>query len=256
MALSLSEIPVFDSHFHIIDPRFPLVANQGFLPQAFPCEAYLEATRHFRLMGGTVVSGSFQSFDQSYLVAALEKLGAGFVGVTQLPFSASDAEILRLDVAGVRGVRFNLHRGGSLGMEHLERMAKRIHELAGWHVEIYADLSQRPEMVPLLEQLPAVSIAHLGLSDTGFGALLRLVEKGVRVKASGFGRVDFDVSAAIEQICSVNPEGLMFGTDLPSTRVLRPYCPEDAQLILNCLDETTAHKVLHENARTFYGLSD
>jgi hypothetical protein len=28
-------VPIFDAHFHIIDPRFPLVANQRFLPEPF-----------------------------------------------------------------------------------------------------------------------------------------------------------------------------------------------------------------------------
>ena len=26
---------IFDAHFHIIDPDFPLIANQGFLPEPF-----------------------------------------------------------------------------------------------------------------------------------------------------------------------------------------------------------------------------
>ena len=43
---------VFDSHFHIIDKRFPLVANQGFLPEAFTCDDYFEKTDHFELAGG------------------------------------------------------------------------------------------------------------------------------------------------------------------------------------------------------------
>src|SRR5690242_14142672 len=32
---------LFDSHCHIIDHRFPIVANQGYVPPAFPLEAYL-----------------------------------------------------------------------------------------------------------------------------------------------------------------------------------------------------------------------
>jgi len=31
---------VFDAHLHIIDPRFPLVANQGFLPDPFAVADY------------------------------------------------------------------------------------------------------------------------------------------------------------------------------------------------------------------------
>ena len=62
---------------------------------------------------GAVISGSFQAFDQDYLVDALSRLGPAYVGVTQLPAAASDEELKELDSAGVRAVRFNLKRGGS-----------------------------------------------------------------------------------------------------------------------------------------------
>ena len=64
-------LPVFDSHFHIIDRRFPLVPNQGYLPDDFTCEDYRKRTSKIALKGGAVVSGSFQALDQSYLVDAL-----------------------------------------------------------------------------------------------------------------------------------------------------------------------------------------
>ncbi len=78
---------VFDAHFHIIDPQHPLVRNQGYLPEPFTCGEYRDACTALGLLvgGGAVVSGSFQAFDQGYLLAALAELGPGFVGVTQLP---------------------------------------------------------------------------------------------------------------------------------------------------------------------------
>lgn len=245
-------IPVFDSHFHIIDRRFPLVPNDGYLPEDFTCADYLRRTAHLSLAGGAIVSGSFQALDQSYLIDALARLGPGFVGVSQLPATVSDAEVLRLDGLGVRAVRFNLKRGGSEKVEHLERLAQRVFELARWHVELYVDSRDLAELRPTLVRLPAVSIDHLGLSKGGFATLLSLVEKGVRVKATGFGRVDFDVKVALREICAVNPEALMFGTDLPSTRAPRPYRDQDLFLVLDALGEQQARKVLYDNAVAFY----
>ena len=245
-------IPVFDSHFHIIDRRFPLVPNQGYLPDDFTCDDYLKRTANIALCGGAVVSGSFQAMDQGYLVDALATLGPRFVGVTQLPATVSDAEVLRLDELGVRAVRFNVKRGGSEGIEHLDEMARRVYELAGWHAELYVDSVELEGLGATLAALPAVSIDHLGLSAAGFKKLLSLVERGVRVKATGFGRVDFDVKQAIKDICSANPDALMFGTDLPSTRAPRPYLDEDLLLVLDALDEHLARKVLGGNARDFY----
>src|SRR3990170_2945822 len=107
---------VFDGHLHIIDPRFPLVPNLGYLPEPFTVEDYLERTSTLDLVGGAVVSGSFQGFDQSYLLDTLERLGPSFVGVTQLPATVTDEEVLRLREAGGRAGRFNLYRGGSGGI--------------------------------------------------------------------------------------------------------------------------------------------
>jgi len=248
----LRSLPLFDAHFHIVDARFPLVRNQGYLPEEFPCEEYLRRTRSYNLAGGAVVSGSFQAFDQDYLRAALGRLGPAFVGVTQLPATASDAEILELDAAGVRAVRFNLKRGGSEGLQHLDPLARRVYELARWHVELYIDAKDLGELYPTVAALPAVSIDHLGLSREGLPLLLKLAERGVRVKASGFGRVDFDVASALRNLHAANPQALMFGTDLPSTRAPRPYCDEDFLLVIEALGEEKARAVLCDNALAFY----
>lgn len=248
----LNELRIFDSHFHIIDGRFPLVANDGYLPQEFTCEDYLKRTMAYDLCGGAIVSGSFQAFDQGYLLQALEKMGASFVGVTQLPATVSDDEIIRLNKCGVRAVRFNLRRGGSAGVSHLTSMAKRIHEIAGWHVELYVDSPELEHLYTTLVELPSLSIDHLGLSKSGFGLLMKLAEKGVRVKATGFSRVDLDVKSAIRDLYSANPKSLMFGTDLPSTRAPRPYTNNDFMLVAEALGSEAAMSVFSKNALEFY----
>lgn len=58
--------PLFDAHLHVIDPRFPLVANQGYLPPAFTVDDYRDRTAHLEVVGGAVVSGSFQAFDTGH----------------------------------------------------------------------------------------------------------------------------------------------------------------------------------------------
>ena len=243
---------LFDAHLHIIDPAFPLTANQGFLPEPFTAADYLGEAKGLGIAGGAVVSGSFQGFDQSYLLDALRTLGKGFAGVTQLPFDTPDEKILELDRAGVRAVRFNVNRGGSEGLSRLDYMARRVHELAGWHTELYISSNDLPEIMDTVVNLPRVSIDHLGLSKTGFRHLLFLAEKGVRVKATGFGRIDFDPGPAMKMIYSVNPEALMFGTDLPSTRAKRRFRKSDIERIADSLGEKAAEDVLYNNAYSWY----
>jgi predicted TIM-barrel fold metal-dependent hydrolase len=248
----LKRFPLFDSHFHIIDRRFPLTPNNGYLPDDLTCNDYVTQLSDYDLRGGAIVSGSFQAFDQSYLLDALHNLGPLFVGVTQLPATVSDQEILDLDGAGVRAVRFNLKRGGSENVQHLNAMARRVHEVAGWHVELYVDSRELDGLFETLVALPAVSIDHLGLAKDGFGTLLKLAEKGLRVKATGFGRVDFDVPNALKELHDANPQALMFGTDLPSTRAPRPYRDDDFLLVSETLGDEAARAIFFENAAEFY----
>ena len=243
---------VFDGHFHIIDPRFPLEPNRGYLPAPFTVEDYLEKTKRLDVVGGTVVSGSFQAFDQGYLIDALKRLGPSFLGVTQLPATVTDEEVLRLHAAGVRAVRFNLYRGGSESLDQIERLALRVHDLAGWHAELYVDSKDLPELEPQLAALPRVTIDHLGMAWDGYSDLLRLVERGAKVKATGFGRVRLDVSEALRKIAAVDPGALIFGTDLPGTRAERPFEEADVALILESLGEPLADRVLRQNALDWY----
>lgn len=213
---------VFDTHLHIVDPRFPLVANQGYLPKPFTVDDY---RARFDAAGGAVVSGSFQAYDQTYLIDALERLGPTFVGVAQVPPDSSDDAVLALHAAGVRAFRANLHRGTA--PPDLARMARRLDELAGWHLEVYGD----PRELPAGLNPERLVIDHLGMTPDALPELLRLVERGTRVKATRFGALAHDIPATLRAIVAVNPGALLFGTDLPGTRAPRAFEPRDLELV-------------------------
>ena len=61
------KIELFDSHFHIIDSRYPLTRNNGYLPEEFTHQDYTKRLSTFHLAGGAIISGSFQDFGQSHL---------------------------------------------------------------------------------------------------------------------------------------------------------------------------------------------
>jgi len=232
-------VAVFDAHLHVVDPRFPLVANDGFVPAPFSVDDYRARVAGLDVRGGAVVAGSFHGTDPRWLLDALARLGEGFVGVAQLPADAGDEEILALDRAGVRALRFTLRRGGRLD----ERLARRAWELAGWHTELYVDARELPDVA-----LPAVVVDHLGLSRAGLPALLAAVERGWRVKATGFSRGDLDVPAALRAIAAVDPGALLFGTDLPGTRAPEPFRDADLDLVRDIAGE----RALWDNAAAVY----
>lgn len=243
---------IFDAHLHIIDPAFPLIPNQGYVPPPFGVADYLARTERLDVVGGAVVSGSFQGTDQSYLLEALRRLGPGYVGVTQLDPRVSDERIAELDRAGVRAVRFNLYRGASGDLRELLDLGHRVAAVAGWHVECYLDAKDLAELADPLSRLPRISIDHLGLSAEGLPGLLKMVDRGARVKATGFGRATVDVPAALRAVAAINPEALLFGTDLPSTRAPRPFQDGDVELLCRTLGDRLARMALHDNATRFY----
>ncbi|MFI1915465.1 amidohydrolase family protein [Nocardia sp. NPDC020380] len=243
---------MFDAHVHLIDPRFPLIENEGYLPDPYTIADYRKRMSRFDIDGGAVVSGSFQGFDQDFMRAALTELGAGWVGVTMLREDAADAEILELNRAGVRALRFNLKRAGG-DIVGLTMLALRAYELAGWHVELYIDGSMLGSLEPVITKLPVLSIDHMGMSDDCLPYLLNLVDRGAKVKASGFGRVSMNVGTALRKIHAVNPEALMFGSDLPGTRAGRPFLDRDIDTIADAVGDDL-HRILEDNARAFYRL--
>ncbi|MDB5863384.1 MAG: 2-pyrone-4,6-dicarboxylate hydrolase [Betaproteobacteria bacterium] len=243
---------VFDTHFHIIDPRFPVMPNQGFLPPTFTVDDYRSRTAGLGIKGGTVIAGSFQGTQTGYMYDALAKLGPTFVGVIQVPATVTDEEILRLNAAGVRAVRFNLYRGGSAGIEDLDRLARRVHDVAGWHAELYVDASTLEPIFETVANLPKISIDHLGMTQAGLPNVIALAGRGAKIKATGFGRTEVDVPAALLTIARENPSSLMFGSDLPSQRARRPFEPADMELIHDTLGDALARKALRDNAVEFY----
>lgn len=245
---------MFDAHVHIIDPRFPLIENSGYLPKPFTISDYRARMDGFGVDGGAVVSGSFHGTDQAHLVAALDELGPGWVGVAQLDPATTDDDILELHRAGVRAVRLNLRRGAT-AVELMTRQALRAHELVGWHAELYVDATLLMSLEPVLSKLPTVSVDHLGMSSEGLPYLLELVDRGVRVKASAFGRVHLDIPDALRRIHAVSPEALMFGTDLPGTRSRRSFEAADLDIIADAVGDDL-EAVLGGNARAFYGVTD
>lgn len=255
----LSALPFFDAHLHVIDPRFPLVPNLHFTPPAFSVAEYrhtagqLLAAAGFAPAGGVVVSASYQSTDQLYLTSALEELGPGYVGVTMLPSDAGEAELKRLDAAGVRGLRLNLVRRvhtGELGDQLA--LARRARALVGWHLELHVRSVDLPRLRAVLPDADGVVVDHLGLTTAGLPALISLVDAGARVKATGYSRGDLAVESALLAIHRASPTALMAGTDLPGSRAPRTVTAADLTLLTRMFSGEDLTRVTYLNAVDLY----
>jgi predicted TIM-barrel fold metal-dependent hydrolase len=278
----------FDSHFHIIDDSFPLRANQGYMPPIFTVKDYLHLVNNdyissLQICGGAVVSGSFQLYDQLYLLNALMKLGNNFVGVTQLPNSVTDDEISFLDSKGIRAIRFNINRGVVgvdqsseassqkealiVELERMKEFARRANLLVGWHSEFYVDskLFSQPEYYDFFDSLADMQIIvidHIGMSIESFPLLYKLYTKesnSVYIKATGFGRINFtreQLEISLKQLLAFDSSRVIFGTDLPSTRSPKPFTQEDINFLFQiCNDDVpTLENIFQKNALKLYRL--
>ncbi|WP_166332674.1 amidohydrolase family protein [Sphingobacterium chungjuense] len=67
------------------------------MPPEFVATDYIQEISTYELVGGAVVFGSFQAFDQDYLIDALSMLGDVFVGVANIPNTMSARELTQSD---------------------------------------------------------------------------------------------------------------------------------------------------------------
>lgn len=249
---------IFDAHFHILSPNFPLTENNGFLPDYYSVEDYQNEVKQLGLdvVGGAVTSASYQGEDQTFFSDALTKLGKNFIGITQLPFDTTNEQLHELNDRGIRGIRYNLYRGFSYDLKELERFSFKVYEQCRWKTEFYVNAQLiNKELKQIILKLPKASIDHFGMKKVPIDYLKEFVASGVPIRTTGFGRVEYsrdEVSGLLENLYKENSEGLIFGTDLPSTRAKYRFSKDDVQLIIQTLGETKANKVLYENGIKWY----
>jgi len=109
-----------------------------------------------------------------------------------------------------------------------------------------------PRTWTILPLFPPALSSTISASPGGLPVTLALAKAGVKVKATGFGRVTLDVAEALAAIADAAPHALMAGTDLPSTRAARPFEDGDLALIRRVLGPDLAEAALHRTAASFY----
>lgn len=237
-----------DTHCHVFGPpeRFPYSPASSYIPVDAPKETLF--ARH-RLLGfdrAVVVQGSCHGTDNSAMVDAIEAGGDDYRGVALLADDAGDAELQRLDVAGVRGVRFNFvaRLKAARPVHVMEAIIARI-GLLGWHIVVYFEPEDLEGIEPFLKSVPVpVVIDHMGLAPPGEGTegpyfrrLARLLEDDkFWVKLSAAERLSeqgppyADVDPIARALSEAVPERVLWGTDWPHPNMAKPM-PDDGVLV-------------------------
>jgi D-galactarolactone isomerase len=261
-----------DCHVHIYEDRYPLAPSATFKPAHSPVSAYRDVQRALGLEHAVLVQPTGYGFDNAGLLDALAQMGEAARGIAVVPSDVSDAELQRLHVAGVRGLRYVMlaGSGGLLSWDSLPTMAARIAPL-GWNINLQLDGRELPQHWALIDSLPSkVVIDHTGkflepvsVHDPAFRALQAVLDRAGRwvklsapYETSKRGPPHYeDVSALARALVRSHPGCCLWASNWPHPN--RAPCPADAAMLALLADWAPAARdreaILVHNAAAAYG---
>jgi predicted TIM-barrel fold metal-dependent hydrolase len=260
-----------DSHHHIFGPYadYPMQTERSYTPPEATLADYRRMCQALGIERSVLVHPSIYGTDLSSLIGTLEQCRDWMRGVAVVDASVDDGTLVRLDRAGVRGVRFNVLFKGGTPLDQARAIGARVARL-GWHVQLLIDLGAQPSFYEDWRDFPAtVVVDHMGHMATshgvdapGFQGLLRLLAEGrCWVKLSGAYRTSAlahpypDALPFVAALVKANPEQLVWGTDWPHPAVqLMPNDGDLADLVPVWLPgEELRERVLVRNPARLYG---
>lgn len=239
-----------DAHCHVFGPAadFPFAPERKYTP----CDAgkrQLWALRdHLGFSRNVIVQATCHGADNSALVDALSAANGLARGVATVHRDVTDRELRILDAAGVRGVRFNFVKRlvDKPPHEDLRIIAAKVAPL-GWHVVLYFEAAELPEIHGLVTALPTqVVVDHMGRPDVSlpvegpeFGRFVRLLAEQPNFwskvscperlsKAGPHGYED--VIPFSRHLVERFPDRVLWGTDWPHPN-MKSHMPDDGKLV-------------------------
>jgi len=262
-----------DCHHHIYDPRFPYNPNAVLKPPFATVTDYKALQKKLGTSRNVMVQPSTYGTDNTCVLDVLKQMGENARAVCVVNSKVTDAELKKLNAAGVRGVRIQFGLGNPVSAEEVMPLAKRIATM-GWHIQCNMPPEQLVQMESLLLGLPVpVIIDHLGRAVDAKGpqyvTVRKLLDSGhgwVKVSGAylyGGGTAPHyaGASEAARGYIKAAPERCVWGSDWPhpdATKKLNPVAMPDDVVLLNLLaewapDEKLRHRILVENPEHFYG---
>jgi len=267
-----------DCHAHIMGPkaRYAYSPARVYTPPDCLLPDYLKMLGTIGVERAVLVQPSVYGTDNTVMLEAMKAAGNRFRGVAVVADDVPDAELRKLDAAGVRGVRVNIvdvmdRRPGTLPMEALTKLARRVASL-GWHMEFLMHADEFPDLDRAFAGFPVdIVLGHLGymktdkgMANAGFQAMLRLMRAGrAWVKLTGPSRITTtgglpyaDVVPYAHALLQANPERVIWGTDWPHVIIKTPM-PNDgdlADLLSDWIpDAQMREQILARNPARLYG---
>ena len=239
-----------DAHCHVFGPgeRFPYAAERRYTPCDAPKTKLWGLRDYLGFDRNVIVQATCHGADNRALVDALLSSHGRARGVATVAASVTDRELAALDAAGVRGVRFNFVRRlvDTTPRDVLLQIARRVAPL-GWHVVIYFEAAELPELYDFFASLPTtVVVDHMGRPDVTrpvdgpeFELFVRLMRERPNIwskvscpdRLTKSGAPDYaDVVPFARRLVETFPDRVLWGTDWPHPN-LKSHMPDDGALV-------------------------
>ena len=246
-----------DAHCHVFGPgaEFPFAPERKYTPcDASKAELFALRDR-LGFSRNVIVQATCHGADNSAMVDACLSSAGKARGVATVRRDVTDAELQRLDAAGVRGVRFNFVKRlvDFTPKDELMEIAARIKAL-GWHIVIYFEAVDLPELWDFFTALPTIVVVdHMGRPDLAKpidGPEFSLFLKFMRDHANVWSKVSCperlslagpkalngerdaygDVVPFARRVVEEFPDRVLWGTDWPHPN-LKDHMPDDGLLV-------------------------
>ena len=246
-----------DAHCHVFGPgaEFPFAPERKYTPCDASKKQLFALRDHLGFDKNVIVQATCHGADNSAMIDALVHSGGKARGVATVRRSVTDQEIQSMHEAGVRWVRFNFVKRlvDFTPKDELMEIAARIAHW-GWHVVIYFEAVDLPELIDFFTQLPTtVVVDHMGrpdvsksVDDPEFALFERFMHEHENVwskvtcperlsikgpKALGGEQNAYqDVIAFARRIVQKFPTRVLWGTDWPHPN-LKDHMPDDGLLV-------------------------
>jgi len=263
-----------DCHLHVFgDPGTYPDRNPNPVHKSLEAN-WEDALRMHRAVGfqrGVFVQPANYVTDHTYLKEALARVPRGSYRATGIiNDSVSDAELARLNEAGMRGVRFNFVRQFKMAPDpaSFRRSIDRIRAY-GWYVKLFIGAEELADHIDTFRTITApILIDHMGRTPPGHPAwevvvdmlkrenVWMLLGNGHRMSAQPDGWDDMVPLG--RELYETAPDRCIFGTDWPHTHSQKEGGGPEEDALIDLLyrflpDEKARRAVLVDNPARLHG---
>ena len=245
-----------DAHCHVFGPgaEFPFAPERTYTPGDASREQLFTLRDQLGVSRNVIVQATCHGADNSAMIDAVLASQGRARGIATVRSDITDAELQRLDQAGVRGVRFNFLKRlvSTSPKDELAIIAAKIAPL-GWHIVLYFEGADLEDLSGFFGSLPTpLVVDHMGRPDVTkpvdgpeFSRFLRFVhDNDVWVKVSCPERLSVTGPPALDgakhtytdavpfgrRVIETFPARVLWGSDWPHPN-LTHHMPDDGLLV-------------------------